>query len=137
MPLRAPAAAFLAAAYDADTAAKWGVRLGLDAEEVGELVGAVPALLELSPNTVKARLVGVASVVEFVLGRTRLLWYLVHGVVCGAYCPGVWRGRACARGGGAVGEGLRGAGRGWVVMWVLYSSGIGAGQCRMLVVYRL
>lgn len=36
---------------------QWSVRLGLEEAVVSELVGRQPALLEMSPTTVKARLV--------------------------------------------------------------------------------
>lgn len=57
------AGAFLGVGYVAgDVLESWSVRLGLDQAEVAELVAEQPALLEMSPNTVKARLVrGVCS----------------------------------------------------------------------------
>lgn len=49
---------FLGVGYLAgDVLESWSVRLGLSKDEVAELVAEQPALLEMSPNTVKARLV--------------------------------------------------------------------------------
>ncbi|KAF5835760.1 hypothetical protein DUNSADRAFT_6900 [Dunaliella salina] len=54
--------AFLGVGYLAgDVLESWSVRLGLEQQEVAELVAEQPALLEMSPNTVKARLESLAA----------------------------------------------------------------------------
>lgn len=55
---------FLGVGYLAgDVLESWSVRLGLSQDEVAELVAEQPALLEMSPNTVKSRLVGQLCIV--------------------------------------------------------------------------
>jgi hypothetical protein len=57
---------FLGVGYLAgDVLESWSVRLGLGQDEVAELVAEQPALLEMSPNTVKARLVRMEGVFCF------------------------------------------------------------------------
>lgn len=47
---------FVLASYGEGLMEAWCARLGLEPEAVGALLGAQPALLEMTPNTVKARL---------------------------------------------------------------------------------
>ena len=53
--------AFVLLGYLGSVIDQWCSRLGLDQDTVSRLVATQPALLEMSPNTVKARLVSVRA----------------------------------------------------------------------------
>ncbi|GAX81753.1 hypothetical protein CEUSTIGMA_g9181.t1 [Chlamydomonas eustigma] len=57
-------AAFVMLGYLGNSIDQWGSRLGLEREAVTKLVTTQPALLEMSPNTVKARLESLAALFE-------------------------------------------------------------------------
>jgi hypothetical protein len=56
--VRCAAASFMSSTFDEEVVGQWVGRLQLSPEEVESLVGQQPALMEMAPTTVKARLVG-------------------------------------------------------------------------------